>query len=409
MLTGERAAARGLRNPRVVASPAGVVSQLQLAPRSLQRVTEHFIGGNVVELLRDGAEAYPAMLQAIAEARRQVLLEMYWFDSDRVGRSFAAALSAAASRGVEVGVIYDAIGSLGADSAMFAELEAAGVRVLEYNPVVPWRRRFRFDRLTRRDHRKILVVDGQVGFTGGINLAEAWLPEADEGGGWRDDMVRIEGPAVAGLTRCFHTVWRRQSGEHLALAGPRSSVLPGGQSVRVLGEAYFRNRRQIARAYLKHLWGARRTAWLTNSYFVPDRGVLRALVAAADRGVDVRVLLPGESDVKIVQWASRAVWGRLLRRGVRIFEFRRNVLHAKTAVIDGRWSTIGTFNLDHLSLLSNLEVNVAVEDERFGESMERSFLRDLEESREVSAREFAFRPLGDRLLEAIAYRFRKFL
>ncbi len=375
----------------------------------LRTVAEHFIGGNVVTLLRDGAEAFPAMLEAIAGARRQVLLEMYWFDSDRAGRRFAEALASAAQRGVEVGVIYDSVGSFGANSEMFTDLEASGVQVLEYNPVLPWSRRFRFDRLTRRDHRKILVVDGQVGFTGGINLADAWLPEAEDGGGWRDDMVRIEGPAVSGLTRCFHSVWRRQRGERLVITGPRTSVVPGGQPVRVLGEAFFRNRRQIVRAYLKHLWSATSSAWLTNSYFVPDRSVLRALVAAADRGVDVRVLLPGESDVKIVQWASRAAWGRLMSRGVRIYEFQRNVLHAKTAVIDGRWATIGTFNLDHLSLRSNLEVNVAVEDERFAESMQRSFERDLAESREVDARQFRFRSLGDRLLEIVAYRFRKLL
>ena len=167
------------------------------APRSLARVVEHFVEGNRVVLLRDGKQAFPAMLDAIEGAREQVLLEMYWFDSDTIGRRFAAALEGAAARGVEVAVLYDSIGSLGADPEMFQKLASAGVRVLEYNPVVPWRRRFRLDRLTTRDHRKILVVDGCTGFTGGINIADEWLPVSEDGGGWRDDMVRIDGPAWA--------------------------------------------------------------------------------------------------------------------------------------------------------------------------------------------------------------------
>jgi cardiolipin synthase A/B len=199
-------------------------SELKLMPKQrvplrFRKVKARFVPGNTVTLLRDGREAFPAMLEAIAAARQQVLLEMYWFDSDRIGRLFAAELGRARQRGVEVAVIYDSIGSIGTDPAMWAELEAQGVHLLEYNPVAPWRRRFRlsFTRLSRRDHRKILVVDGGVGFTGGINLANQWAPFDEEGGGWRDDMMRIAGPAVDGLARCFHRVWRR----HDSCAYPR--------------------------------------------------------------------------------------------------------------------------------------------------------------------------------------------
>lgn len=383
-------------------------------PWRFRSLDEEYVEGNRIRLLRNGREAYPEMLRAIDGAQRQVLLEMYWFDSDRAGRRFADALLRAAARGVEVALIYDALGSIGADGAMFDELRRGGVHVLEYNPIAPWKRRFRLGRLTRRDHRKILIVDGEIGFTGGINIADPWLPPEEEGNGWRDDMVCIEGPAVARLGAMFFRAWEREQDHALSRFGWSRKLgdhadIPGGQRVRVLGENFFRNRHEIARAYVAHLYRAQRSAWISNSYFVPDPSVLRALIQAAQRGVDVRVIVPAESDVEIVRHASRAVWGRLLKHGVRIFEWQTSILHSKTAVIDGRWSTLGTFNLDYLSVRWNLEVNVTVLDENFGAKMEASFLADLAECREVDLRTFRFRPLGDRLLEALLYRFRKLL
>jgi cardiolipin synthase len=379
-------------------------------PRRYRAVEQEFIAGNEVALHRDGTEAYPAMLDAIHGAREQVLLEMYWFDSDRAGRRFAEALGAAARRGVEVAVLYDAVGSIGADPAMFAELRHAGAHVVEFGPVAPWRRRFRLERLTRRDHRKILVVDGEIGFTGGCNIADAWLSFEDSGRAWRDDMISVRGPAARGLMLSVLGIWRRTGGVPL-LHIRRSLPPPAGETrVSVLGEASFlREQREISRAYLSEIYRAKKRAWIRNAYFLPDRRVRRALGHAAARGVDVRVLMPGESDVELVRHASRATWGYLLRNGVRLFEWQPGILHAKSAVIDGRWSTIGTFNLDYLSLRSNLEVNASVDDEVFGAVMEGSFLRDLEDSREIDRQAFFFRPLGQRLLELVAYRFRKFL
>jgi cardiolipin synthase A/B len=382
-------------------------------PRRFRAAPQPFVGGNEVSLHRDAVEAYPAMLDAINGAREQVLLEMYWFASDRAGRRFAEALGAAAARGVEVAVLYDAVGSIGADPGMFAELKRAGAHVVQFGPVAPWRRRFRLERLTRRDHRKILVVDGELGFTGGCNIADPWLPLEDDGRAWRDDMVSVRGPAVRALMLSVLGIWRRTGGVpllHIRRSEPELARVEGGMRVSVLGEASFlRERREISRAYIRELYRARQRAWIRNAYFVPDRAVRRALGRAALRGVDVRVLVPGESDVEIVRHASRATWGYLLRRGVRIFEFESRILHAKSAVIDGHWSTIGTFNLDYLSLRSNLELNVSVDDEVFGATMEGSFLRDLEQSREIERGAFRFRSLGERLLELVAYRFRKFL
>jgi cardiolipin synthase A/B len=260
-----------------------------------------------------------------------------------------------------------------------------------------------------RDHRKILVVDGELGFTGGINLADVWLPESDDGQGWRDDMICVQGAAVAGLSTMFSRTWRKEGGAPLKAPAAGDPGAIGDQRVRVLGEDFGLLRREITRAYLLNIFRARRSVWITNSYFVPDPSVVRALKRAARRGVDVRVILPAYSDVEIVRHASRAMWGGLMRSGVRLFEFHRSILHSKSAVIDGVWSTIGSFNMDYRSLRANLEVNVAVYDSGFGSVMERSFERDLEHSREVDLHEFKFRPLGYRLLELLLYRFRKFL
>jgi cardiolipin synthase len=367
------------------------------------------VEGNHVALLRNGEEAFPAMLAAIETAKEQVLLEMYWFASDSVGDSFAEALLRARQRGVEVAVLYDALGSRSTALELFQKLESASVHVIEFNPVAPWRKRFAVDGLWHRDHRKLLIVDHHVGFTGGINLAQEWLP-ADGSPAWRDDMIRVDGPVVLELIDCFLEAWEAEGGPPLGRAlSVKAPTAAGSHRVRVLGQSFFRNRRDIARAYRKQIYQSRETVFISNSYFIPDRSVIRALCLAAQRGVDVRVLVPGVSDVPMIRYASRAVWGRLLRAGVRLFEWQGEVLHAKTAVIDESWSTVGTFNLDQLSLRNNLEVNVSVEDSAFGKVMGQSFLMDLESSHEVLYERFRYRPLWDRLLERIAYRFRKFL
>ena len=222
-------------------------------------------------------------------------------------------------------------------------------------------------------------------------------------------MIVVYGPAVGGMVDCFLTDWRQQGGGPLHVPTGSQVDASGSQHVRVIGQAQFRQRREIVRAYLLNVYNARRRVWLTNSYFVPDPGVTRALVRAARRGVDVRVLLPGRSDSTLVYYASRAMWPKLMKRGVRIYEWDRSVLHAKSAVIDGRWSTIGTYNLDTWSLKYNLEVNVAVLDAGFARMMEDSFLRDLEVSQEVDPNDFRFRSMAERMLESLAYLFRGWL
>lgn len=361
--------------------------------------------GNEVTLLRDGAEAFPAMLAAIGGAREQVLLAMYWFASDGVGRRFAEALGAAAERGVDVCVVYDAVGSLGADADQFDRLRLRGAHVHAFNPLSRWPRGL--VRLTRRDHRKLLVVDGETAFTGGVNLGDEWDSPEQGGGGWRDDMVRVVGPASAALARNFREHWPS------SLPTPRRLPPPppraAGYPVRALGEAFFRHQSDIFRAYVARIVAARSRVWIRNSYFVPDGRVLRALVRAARRGVDVRLLLPGVSDVTLVQLASRSVYQRLFDAGIRIFEWPDLVLHAKSAVVDDDWATVGTFNLDHLSWRVHLEVNVAIEDPRFAREMVHSFERDFDAAGEVDARAHLYRPLLERWLQRVAYSLRRFL
>ncbi len=382
-------------------------------PRRYRRPSERFVQGNTVRLLRDGREAFPSMLRAIDGARSQILFEMYWFGG-KVGERFVEALVEAKKRGVEVALIYDAVGSFDTPASMFKPLVQLGIPIIEYHPLFPWKRQFQLDRISSRDHRKLLVVDENIGFTGGINIADEWVPVEDGGGGWRDDCIQVVGPAAEDLAARFHRVWVTQGGAPIQGNPPLNDPSPesrtGHQRVRVLGEAYRRHRLEIVRAYISHIWHAKERVWIRNSYFVPDFSVARALRHAARHGVDVRVILPGKIDIEVVRYASRAMWGSLMRAGVRIFEWEGDqILHAKSAIIDSDWSTVGTFNLDHRSVFTNLEINVAVRDEAFGRVMERSFEQDFALSREVDREEFRLRSWGDRFLELFTYQFRRLM
>jgi cardiolipin synthase len=374
------------------------------------------VRGNRITLLHDGAASLPAMLEAIESAEREILFEMYWFGSDRTGRRFADALSAKARAGVRVAVIYDAVGSIEADGEMFDAMREAGCDVRQYNPIAPWRHRFNIGLVNNRDHRKIIVVDRAVGFTGGVNAADLWAPEAEGGEGWRDDMIRIEGPAALQMREVFLHTWRELGGEgggptptadELRKAGAR--IPEQGAPVRVLANHYRAERAAIRRTYLREIRRAESHIYITNSYFVPDRVVRRALAAAVERDVEVSVLLPGDSDVPAVYFAGRRLYAWLMARGIRLYEWKGTVLHAKTAVIDDRWCTVGTYNLDYRSWRTNLEVNVAVEDEGVAAAMADRFRADVDRSIRIDPHDWAFRPVSERLLEHFFYLFRKLL
>ncbi len=365
--------------------------------------------GNSVALLVNGGQAYPAMLSDIEAARETINLEMYIFASDRTGERFADALCARARAGVEVNLLLDGLGSVGTSSSLLSRLTSAGVRVAWYRPLVPWRRGWGW---WRRDHKKILVVDGQVGFVGGMNIGDDYADEAAGGRGWRDSQARLEGPVVRQLQRAFLHTWRKAHGDRLALNRYLKRPEPSGEAeALILTNGVKRQRRQIRRAYMHALRRARDYIFITNAYFIPGIGIRRRLRVAARRGVDVRILVAGTSDVALVTRAARHLYSRFLRWGVRIFEWRGPMIHAKTAVVDGAWSTVGSCNLDMLSMRYNLESNVVVLGDSLATPLRDQFLLDTdhEQATEIRAEEWKKRSRFQRLVESIAYQFRGWL
>lgn len=363
------------------------------------------IPGNRVQLLHDGVTCLPAMLDAIGGAQHEILLEMYWFGSDATGRRFAAALADKAREGVRVCITYDSVGSWEADRGMFEELRAAGCSVIEYNPPRKWRLRWRIG--NRRNHRKQLIVDGRLGITGGVNLADPWAPISDGGLGFRDDMIVIEGPAVAEMRAIFFTTFEGRKAGRAVRREPLPPAV-GETSVMVLANDYRRNRRIIERAYLRAIRAASRRVWIENSYFIPSIIVRVALSRAVKRGVDVRVVLPSKSDVPAVAYATRFLYGALFRRGIRLFEWAQSILHSKIAVVDD-WCTVGTHNLDYRSWIYNLELNVVIEDRQISDLLRARIQQAISRSVEVDPYAWRFRPLIERVLEHLFYRFRRLL
>ena len=351
------------------------------------------VGAHRLALLKDGTETFPAMLDAIAGARSTICLETYILRSDRIGGLFAEALAERARAGVEVNLLYDDWGS-SVTGAYLRSLAAAGVRALAYHPIRffgPGREVF--GRMAHRDHRKMLVVDSRVGFAGGINIADAYVAAPDGGLGWRDTHLRLEGPAAIELEYFFLHTWRRTRGAPLAEAryggAGRRRADP---LVSVVSSHRRHGRTGIRDAYRDAIRGARERVWITNAYFLPTLPFIRNLIDAARRGVDVRVMVGGTTDVKAVLYASRSIYEILLAAGVRMFEWEGRVLHAKTAVTDGRWATVGSSNLDAQSLRQNLEVNAIIRDETFARALERMYVEDLGSCREINHVRWRERP-----------------
>jgi cardiolipin synthase len=364
------------------------------------------VGEDRVRHLRDGVEAFPAMIDAIDGATREVLLEMYWVGADAVGELFRAALTRAARRGVEVRVIYDSLGSIDVSLGWWQSLVDAGGEVFEFHPVSPLRREFRIKLLEQRDHRKLLVVDGQLGFTGGLNLGREWLPLAEGGLGWRDDIVSVAGPAAQELRTLFYRTRRR-----LVPGPPPADVAPllrmHPRPVWVLATRAL-PQRLIRREYLRRIQGARARIDIANPYFVPDRRVRRALGRAVARGVRVRVLVPEKGDVAVVHFAVEALFDTLLRKGIEVYSLPGPMLHCKTAVIDD-FTTIGSYNLDERSWRKNLEVNLAVSDRAFALHVRSSFERDVASATRLNLAGWRLRSRGKRAAEVVARMFWKLL
>jgi len=336
------------------------------------------VEGNHVRLLKDAAENYPAWLAAIAAARRHVHFENYIIHEDAVGETFAAAFIGAARRGVRVRVVYDWLGGMRkASSAFWSRLREGGVDVRCYNPPrldapLAW---------LSRDHRKMLAVDGEVGYVTGLCVGEAWTGVPEKGiEPWRDTGVEIRGPAVPDIERAFAQVWA-MIGEPISEGTAAMPAAAGSMSVRIVASerataGMFRVDQLVAAL-------ARRRVWLTDAYYAGTSAYVQALRSAAGQGVDVRLLLPNATDITLLRPLSRAGYRPLLEAGVRIFEWNGTMLHSKTAVADGRWARVGSTNLNVASWFGNCELDVIIEDESFAREMEEMYLQDLANATEV--------------------------
>jgi cardiolipin synthase len=380
--------------------PADLVHYIE-EPRGL-------IGGNAVALLRNGAEVFPAWLAAIDRARHRISMEMYIFADDKIGERFADALCRAARRGVTVRLLYDFIGCRYTSPTFFMRLRRAGVHTIVYHAYRFWRPRFWT--LFRRNHRKTLVCDGELAFTGGLNIADEWLPREEGGGGWLDSVVALRGPAVPVLEGSFLRVWNRRA-RRKARLDPRTLTVPaaaGDTRLAIVGNTELLDRFAIRRAAIHALRESRRRAYLANPYFVPDRGFLRALCQAARRGVDVRLLVPARSDTRVLDYAARATFPELLRAGVRIFQ-HRNVVHSKALLVDDDFVSVGSYNLDHWSLAYNLEVVVNTLDRPHNEAVARMLLEDMGTGEEIRLVDLEDQSMITRILQRLAYKLRLWL
>jgi len=367
--------------------------------------------GNKVALLQDGAATYPAMFAAIRDARDHVNLETYIIEDDEIGRQFSDLLLEQQRRGVQVNVIYDSVGALGTPRAFFERLTAGGIQVLEFNPVNPLAAKAPWQ-LDNRDHRKLLVVDGRTAFIGGINISSVYSSgsaskQGRDGAGsnvaWRDTHIQIEGPVVAELQKLFLGTWEKQHGKPLAAKEYFPALQPQGRDiVRAIGSTPDDPYSLIYLTLISAIGNAESQVQLTNAYFVPDSQLVKALTDAVKRGVDVKLLLPSHSDSEIVFHAGRSHYSSLLDAGVKIYEHAGALLHSKTAVIDGVWSTVGSTNLDWRSFLDNDEVNAVIIGRDFGQKMQAMFDADLAASEAIDPERWERRSLALRFKEWMA-------
>jgi cardiolipin synthase len=369
------------------------------------------IAGNKVTLLYDGPQTMVAMIEAISAAKDHINLETYIFDQDELGIRFADLLIARQRAGVQVNLIYDSVGTIGTPQAFFNKMRDAGIRLLAFGPVNPLKLIGPWEP-NNRDHRKILVVDGVVAFTGGVNISNTYANSSlfrsksrrDDKVGWRDTHIKIEGPAVAALQWQFLNTWASQKSPDL----PDSNFFPplkeaGDKLVRVLASEPGGDH-EIYKAYVLAIQEATKTVHITSAYFVPDAQILRALSDAAQRGVDVKIILPGVTDSGLLFHAAQSFYSEMLASGIKIYQLQIAVLHAKTAVIDKVWATVGSTNIDTRSFLHNNEINVVVFGEEFGIAMENAFIEDLRDSVEITEEKWEQRPFSHRLKEWTARR-----
>lgn len=354
-----------------------------------------------LQLYDNGRDTYAAIMTAVAAAKHHVHLEYYIWEADQIGTRLRDLLAERARQGVEVRLLVDGLGSPRVKRKFVAPLQEAGVRVAWFNPVTFGA--LRMGLVNFRTHRKIVVCDGDVGFTGGINVTDVHTDEVTGEEAWRDTHARIEGAAVQGLQRLFLEDWNFATGEkdNLAAYFPEQAS-DGEHIVQVLGSGPDHQLFPIHKLYFAAIAAADRRVLITTPYFVPDEAVLTALTTAALRGVDVRLLVPRKGDSALVTAAARSYFDELLAVGVKIYEYGPPMLHAKTMVIDDELSIVGTANMDNRSFRLNFECALAIAGERTADTLVRWFHQDLRKARRVDSREGQKTPLRQRALESVA-------
>lgn len=392
-------------DPKRIAANAPETQEQAIA--RLMRISTHFqqtpfVRGNTVTLLRNGQETYPAMLGAIGKATRRIDMESYQFDT-AAATIFAPLLLQKRAQGVEVHLIYDAWGSMDQDKALFDQLRRGGVQVVEYNPLGNVAK-LGLD-VDHRDHRKLLVIDGELAITGGVNVTGVYLNEAGSASKkpddmkWRDTDVEIEGPVVAQFEILFQKTWEQQKGPALPPAPPTPGIMRGPAIVQAIDGAPVDDHPVIYETLLSAFALAKSSIHLTTGFFAPPHEMEEALADAARRGVDVQIVVPAHSDSDAAIAAGRSHYHDLLEAGVKIHERQGVVLHAKTAVVDGLWSTVGSSNLDWRSTILNNEIDAVILDHDFGAKMEAMFGDDLVESKEITLAAWRERGVGERVHE----------
>jgi cardiolipin synthase len=372
--------------------------------------------GNKVELLVDGPTTYDAMFTAIENAKDNINMETFIIENDEIGQRFSKLLTSKQASGVQVNLIYDSVGSLSTPETFFDSLKKSGINVLEYNPINPLNTRKGWQ-FNQRDHRKLLIVDGQIAFVGGINISSVYSSGSfgrakvtTNKQSWRDTHLRMEGPVVGEFQKLFMTTWSQQKGKTLATRIYFPDLTnQGGEVVRAIGSSPDEPYSQIYSTLISAINSAETQVFITNAYFVPDPKLLAALKEAVQRGVDVRLLLPEKTDSIMVFYASRSYYDELLKANVKIYERQDALLHAKTAMIDGVWSTIGSTNLDWRSFTNNQEINAVVLGQGFGTQMQSMFEKDLESSTVITLESWRSRSIAARIKERAARLWARFL
>lgn len=381
------------------------LKELALRDATFQRCMSHLLGpplvaGNRVKCLINGDQIFPAMLAAIRSATSTITFETYIFWSGQIGREFTTALCERAAAGVKVHLLLDWLGSNNLDGNAIHDLQRAGVEVERYRPL----RWYNLSRMNSRTHRKLLVIDGRIGFIGGVGIADSWTGNAQSPEHWRDSHFELEGPAVAHLQAAFADNWMKTRAEVFNNEEYFPVLKPAGTTVSQVFKSSPREGGDSARLmFLLSISAARQQILIANSYFVPDSHTIAALVGALERGVAVEIVVPGRHiDTKVTRLASRSLWGPLLKAGAAIFEYQPTMFHCKVMIIDDCWVSVGSTNFDTRSFRLNDEANLNSIDHEFAADQARVFAADKKRSRQVTLADWAKRPWREKLTERLA-------